>query len=149
MKSAICLVLCAGALVGCSSTQAPTFAVTSATMKDRSPDGVVLEFTLDADNPNNEALPLQDVTYDVSLDGKQVFHGVRSAEATLRRYGRQQLTLPACVAAADAAGPLAKYRISGEVVYVVPGAIAQTLFDQEVFRPTANFSGEGTVELVR
>jgi len=143
------LIACIAAmLTGCSGTQAPTFKVLEATIKDRTPQGAVLLFVLEADNPNGDALPLRDVSYTVSLNGKQIFSGTRSAEVVLRRFGRQQFTLPAAYAlAADQLAPDgAAYAISGSLVYIAPGALAETLFDQEIIRPSADFSGEGTLK---
>ena len=136
--------------LGACGSQSPTIRVLSAQLAERTDQGAVIQFVIEADNPNEDALPLQDVTYSVDLDGKTVFSGTRSAESTIRRFGRQQVRLPAAFAVPQGTSlpPVAHYRISGDVVYVVPGAIAETLFDQEVIRPSASFSGEGTVELV-
>jgi len=136
-------------MTGCSGTQAPTLAVTSATVRERTALGVVLDFVVVADNPNGDALPLQDVTYTVTRNGETVFTGTRSAEAVLRRYGQQEFTLPVSIAlsklpAGGEAG--GEYQISGSVIYVAPGALSQTLFDQELVTPSADFSGTVRVE---
>ena len=104
---------------------------------------------LEADNPNGVSLPLKNVTYTMALDGENVFTGTRSAEATIRRYGRQQISIPAVVALApgQSVPPVSHYTLNGQVVYEVTGAITQTLFDIESLEPTVSFSGEGTVEL--
>lgn len=141
-------------LGGCASYRAPEFSVTEARAGARSNDGVEMFFTLDARNDNDAALPLRDVEYRVELDGRTVFSGTRSAEATLRRLGTQQITLPAVVRldenapmGARTGGATLPYRISGTVTYVTPGQIAEILFDTGVRVPTVGFGGEGQVAL--
>lgn len=153
MKAAILVVL-AAILGGCASYRAPEFSVTEARAGARSNDGVEMFFTLDARNDNDAALPLRDVEYRVELDGRTVFSGTRSAEATLRRLGTQKITLPAVVrldenapVGARTGGATLPYRISGTVTYVTPGQIAEILFDTGVRVPTVGFEGEGQIAL--
>jgi hypothetical protein len=153
MKAAILAVL-AAILGGCASYRAPEFSVTEARAGARSNDGVEMFFTLDARNDNDVALPLRDVKYRVELDGRTVFSGTRSAEATLRRLGTQKITLPAVVRldenapeGARTGGATLPYRISGTVTYVTPGQIAEILFDTGVRVPTVGFEGEGQIAL--
>jgi len=141
--------LLALSLAACSGTQAPTITLESAGVAGRTDEGVVLNFGLLADNPNDDPLPLQDVEYELFLDGKRVFAGTRSAEATVRRFGVQRFTLPAVVPAASGA-PLtgtAPYRLVGKITYIAPGALAEALFDIDVIRPTTPLGAEGTVDL--
>lgn len=145
-RAAIAIVACltvAPMLVGCSGTQAPSFSVLGGSVKERGPEATVVEFIIDADNANPDALPLQEVEYTVSRNGVVVFSGKRSAEAIIRRYGKQQFLLPAAFASAES--PEGEYRISGTVTYIAPGALAETLFDQDIVRPSAEFSGTATV----
>lgn len=135
------------ALGACSSYDAPTLAVSSVVLADRSDEAVVLNVTLDAANSNAVELPLETVDYTVFVDGSVVFEGTRSAQATLRREGTQQIVLPVAIRLAPEV-PLRgeyPYRIRGEMTYVTPGEIAQLLFDAGVRRPTVSFSQRGTV----
>lgn len=132
---------------GCSAYDAPDLSVSSVTVADRSDEAVVLEFVLDASNTNGVELPLQTVEYTVRLDGRVVFDGTRSAEATLRREGTQRIVLPAAVRL-EPGVPLSgeyPYGISGRLTYVTPGEIAQVLFDAGVRRPRVSFSERGTI----
>ena len=135
-------------LAGCSSYKPPTLAVTGASVAQESPDGLVLRFTLDATNENEVELPLREVAYAVRLDGREVFRGVRSPEATLRRLGTQQIVVPAAVPA-DGERPrgVARFEIDGKLSYTTPGSIAQVLFDTGVRRPSVRFRQEGEVDL--
>ena len=130
-------------LAGCSGTLAPSLSVLGGSVKERGPNATVVEFIIDADNANPDALPLQEVEYTVSRDGVVVFSGKRSAEAIIRRYGRQQFVLPAAFTSEQS--PEGEYRISGTATYIAPGALAETLFDQAIVRPSVDFSGTATV----
>lgn len=138
----------AGALggVGCSSISAPTFAVQSVAITEQSEAGVVLTFTLEGENRNSVPLPLREVQYSLWLDGREVFQGKRSAEVTLSKFSTRTLTLP--VSARTPGGPSQfsgeiPYRFTGTVMYETPGALAETLFDNNVRRPTASFAESG------
>lgn len=136
------------AVAGCSSYDAPTLTVSSVVLADRSDEAVVLDVTLDAGNSNAVELPLETVEYTVLVDGRVVFEGTRSAEATLRREGTQQIVLPVAIRLSPDV-PLSgeyPYRIRGKLTYVTPGEIAQLLFDAGVRRPKVAFSQRGTVD---
>jgi hypothetical protein len=133
---------------GCSSYAPPAMTVTDARVTDRTDEGVAVAFVLDATNSNDDALPLRETTYSLELDGQSVFKGIRSAEATLRRRGTQQVVLPAGIPhALLPAGGTVHYRLSGSIEYITPGAFAEVLFDTGVRRPDASFSQEGTIDL--
>jgi hypothetical protein len=150
LRTALLLVV-AIVLPACTSYKAPAFSVADVRPGERTAEGVAMVFTLDAKNDNDVALPLRDVKYTVELDGKKVFTGTRSPEATLRRLGTQQVTLPAVVnlAAGDPPRTTGRvpYRISGTVTYVTPGQIAEILFDTGVRVPKVGFASSGEVDL--
>ncbi|MBL0922827.1 MAG: LEA type 2 family protein [Phycisphaerales bacterium] len=146
--SATALLLLAGLTgAGCRSVEQPRLEVVEARIVERAPTGVVVEFTLEGDNPNAVQLPMREVSYALEVDGRRVFSGQRSAEATLRRLGSQRFLLPAVVPASEFEGDLsgAEYRVHGTVVYLAPGAIAELLFDTGLSRPTVSFSGTGVL----
>jgi hypothetical protein len=135
-------------LAACSSVRPPTFEPVSARAVSATPDGVLLEFTLDARNRNQEPMPLRRADYAVFLDGREVFRGSRSPEATAPTFGSQSFVLPAVVAAsAVPASGSASYRITGTVSYLEPGTLAETLFDADVRVPTAPLDVAGSVPL--
>lgn len=137
-------------LTGCDAYRAPALSVASAEAIERTPDGVSILFTLDAQNDNDTQLPLREVEYRVDLDGRQIFSGTRSAEATLRRHGIQQIKLPASAPitsdTADLQGP-GRYTIAGTLYYITPGQLAETLFDAGVRKPSVSFSFSGDIDL--
>ena len=86
--------------------------------------------------------------YALRLNGQRVFSGTRSAEATVRRLGTQQFTLPAAIDLAEFDMPEGdvQYELSGSVVYVTPGEIAQLLFDAGVRKPRSSFQQTGVLD---
>jgi len=141
----------AGLGAGCGSYSPPVLSVSSVEPTERTPDGCAMLFTLDAQNNNEDALPLRTVEYQLDLNGRQVFSGTRSAEATLRRLGTQKLKLPAVVPLTAETRFVAEgsshYRLSGSLYYVTPGRLAETLFDAGVRVPSVSFAFEGDVDL--
>ena len=138
---------------GCESDSSPALSVSKAEPTERTPDGCAMLFTIDARNDNEEPLPLRTVEYRVDLNGREVFSGTRSAEATLRRLGTQQIRLPAVVVLTpetqSLAAGTAHYRLTGSMYYVTPGRLAETLFDSGVHTPSVGFTFEGEIDLSR
>lgn len=135
-------------LPACSRYAAPQLALSNAAVTEQSPDGTVLAFTFDARNTNEVELPLHEVRYTLSLDGREVFRGVRSPEATLRRLGTQRITIPAVIpSAAHAATGVVPYTLQGDLTYSTPGQIERVLFDINIRRPDVAFRHEGTIDL--
>lgn len=137
-------------LAACGS-QPPRLQVRDVAITDQTEQGVVVTFRVDAENRNPDPLPLRNVRYGLSLDGKQVFTGTRAAETTLRRYGVQEVLLPVAIAVGPGA-PLetqptgsVKYAFWASAEYEEPGTIAEVLFDNDVRVPTASFSERGTL----
>lgn len=144
---AVAAIALAMALGGCASGS-PRVKVVGAGVREVGEAGTVLGFLLECENPGEDALPLRTADYTVWLDGRRVFEGQRRAQATLRRFGTQEIVLPAAVA--HAGGELAgthEYRIEGTLTYLAPGALAQVLFDADLVKPSRSFAGEGTLEV--
>lgn len=149
----VLLALCAPALVGCSSHAAPRFEVLGVSERERTAEAVVLDFTIGATNRNEDPLPLDRATYELSLDGQRVFTGQRLARVTIPQFGEQRLVLPVVVPAAlisperfDAGGDL-RYVLSGEIEYETPGRLAEFLFDINLRRPSTAINLRGVLEL--
>ncbi len=124
----------------------PTLTVADARISEQTEAGYVITFDIDAANDNAIELPLARIDYVVFLDGQRVFTGTRSAEASLRRRGVQRLTLPAAVPA-DAMPPgECEYELRGRLTYLIPGRLAEVLFDAGVLRPRVGFSAEGQLD---
>jgi hypothetical protein len=149
----VLLALCTPALVGCSSHAAPRFEVLGVSERERTPEAVVLDFTIGATNRNEDPLPLDRATYALSLDGQRVFSGQRLARVTVPQFGEQRLVLPVVVPAQmvsperfDAGGDI-RYVLSGEIEYQTPGRLAEFLFDINLRRPSTGLDLRGVLEL--
>jgi hypothetical protein len=120
-----------------------------ARVRERSPEAAVVEFAVDATNPNDIELPLRDITYSLSLDGHQVFSGRREAMATIPRGGSQVVVLPAVIPMGEAGTEPGVYRytLSGRLRYSLPSQLADVLFDAKLSRPGVSFSEEGEIDL--
>ena len=138
-------------LTGCSRGAKPRFAVIDAAVTQRTDEGFVVTFLVEGDNSGDTAVPLRQVRYSLSLGGDRVFQGVRSAEATLPRQGRQQFPLPVAVQHVDwpraDGAPLAEadYKLEARISYLAPGALAEILFDSGFRRPKVSFSERGVL----
>lgn len=109
-------------------------------------EAAVLSFTVIARNPGETELPLRMVDYTLAIDGKRVFRGRRSAEATLSRKDEQLVELPVPIAWDDLPVREVEYRLRGELGYTLPGIFWRALFDAGVYRPEAGFEFRGTLD---
>ena len=135
----------AAVLAGCSSTPAPEISVLGVAPSDRTPDGVLMMVRLEARSTAEDALPLREVAYRVRLDGREVFRGSRSPEATIRRFGTQTLLLPVVFPAQAGPAPSGAYEVEGTLRYAEPGTIAEVLLDLGVRTPSVSFRRSGQV----
>lgn len=146
------LVATLAALTGCTAYQTPSVKVASVQVGERSESGIVLNVSLEAENRNEFELPLREIRYRVRTEDGQVYTGLRSAEASLRRFGTQTITFPAVIpmspGSAPPSGPM-KVEVAGTLAYLSPGQVAQVLYDLGVRRPSRPFAGEATVDGAR
>ncbi|MBK7403296.1 MAG: LEA type 2 family protein [Phycisphaerales bacterium] len=146
------VLLLAGAIVpigGCSGTASPRAVVTDASIRERSAEAAVVEFVLEAANPNDVELPIRDITYTLSLDGREVFSGRREAMVTMPREETQRVTIPAVVPMGEGGVEAAMHRYSlrGVMHYSLPTQLADVLFDAKLSRPSVAFGDEGEIDL--
>jgi hypothetical protein len=134
---------------GCSGFRAPAISVDEVIVTEATDEAVALAFAIDLRNPNDAALELHEFRYTLAIDGTQVYAGRRAPDATLTAAATQRVTLPAVIPfhrlgwTAEAHPPQARYALTGRLVYTVPSAIAQLLFDSGARRPKAHFSRRG------
>ncbi|MFO0830709.1 MAG: LEA type 2 family protein [Phycisphaerales bacterium] len=139
------LVLGVGLLPGCTLSSPPRLQVSGARAGPASGNRGVVLIDVVATNPNREGLPLKSVVYTVDLGGERVFEGRRDAQASVRGYGVQKITLPVPVSSSYVAGGQTRFRVAGEITYVAPETLAQTLYDNDLRKSSTAFSGEGVV----
>ncbi|MFG0305949.1 MAG: LEA type 2 family protein [Phycisphaerales bacterium JB040] len=133
-------------LAGCRSVKAPTFDALSAQTVRATQHAVSLEFTITADNPNPDPLPLRRVDYALEVEGRTVFSARRSPEATVPPYSSQSFTLPAVVPVElQPDDPTAPYTLTGSVRYLEPGRLNEILYDRNLRVPKAPLRIGGTI----
>lgn len=143
------LVLVVAGLGGCSGYAPPSLSVAGVSVAAESEHGVVIDFAIDAQNVNSVELPLKQVRYSLTLDGREVFSGVRSPEASLRRLGTQRFHIPVAVAVGPEEPKFTGkhgYALQGTLLYITPGQLAEVLFDIKWRRPSVGFREEGTLD---
>lgn len=134
---------------GCSSSKAPTFRVAGVQMREATEAGTELLFIIEASNPNSQEIPLFQADYGVALGGSEAFSARRTPEATLRRYSTQTFTLPVAIPADRMpAGDRVPYSFSATITYIMPGELAEILFDREIKKPKSSFTDSGTLDFV-
>lgn len=141
----IALLVFAVALAGCTGVTPPTFTVTDVRLTSETSEAIAFDLTIRGDNTNDEELPLENVSYSFSLDGVGSYRGKRNAQATLPAGGSQDFTIPIAIPVDAPPVPDGerRYAFNGRVTYILPGAIAEILFDSGVRRPTAGVSESG------
>lgn len=138
-------------LGGCATVRDPSATIVHAQIGAASEEANVVDFTLDLMNPNDESLKLLEVEYEVMINGRRAYSGIRSAEATLSGRDQRHIRLPAVVGPEHAGvdGPRlasAEYVITGQIRYIAPGEIARVLRDMGFPHPSVAFRGSGTVQ---
>lgn len=151
-RTAVLLAACAG-LTGCfSDPKPPAFKVVDVGVTERTSEGVVVTFTLEGANSNTDPLPLDSVSYTLSLDGRPAASTTRQAEATLPASGTHRVRLPVAIPVSESAPEptgTSGYRLSGTMVYRIPGSIAEVFFNTGVRRPSVGFGESGTLDFSR
>lgn len=136
---------------GCSAFTSPRIEVGQPVLTDRSGEAARLEIPLRLEHDNEEPLELLEFEYRFRLSDGTTYRGRRSAEATLAANGSRLIILPAVVRYDELSFDPAelpedlRWSLSGKLLYVSPGRLAETLLDLGVYRPTANFSGRGAI----
>ncbi len=147
------LTLAATALLGgCSLYSDPSINVTGIALTQRTDEAIALDVSLEMSNSNNVPLELLDFHYAFSVDGRRVFQGRRSAEATLGASGDHTVIIPVVVRYDQVdwqqfPPDQFDYSLSGHVQYITPGELAELLLDLGVRRPRAGFRNSGKVML--
>lgn len=135
---------------GCGLTQSPSASIQGSQLVDRSDEAVRFDVAARLVNPNpEESLELRILRYTVRLAGVGTYRGQRAAQATLAPGGEAVLQLPVVVPLDRLEPGTASldWSVDGQLLYIAPGALAETLLDAGVRRPTIRFRGSGVVSL--
>ncbi|NRA56746.1 MAG: hypothetical protein HRU13_01320 [Phycisphaerales bacterium] len=140
----VAIVLMAALLGGCVTR--PTARVEIAEVAGTTEEAVVLTCTIIASNAGETELPLRMVDYTLVIEGRRVFRGRRSAEATLSRQAEHSIELPVPVLWADLPEGEVEFRLEGQLGYTLPGIFLEAMYDARLYRPTVGFEYEGTLD---
>lgn len=138
---------------GCTVYRDPSVSVVGAAVTETADGLLGIELSLLLENPNDQPLALHEFNYTLAVDGAVAYHGRWAASATLPASGTRQLTIPAVVRydqvgwTASSAGSKLRYDLTGHLLYIVPGEIAEILFDTGVRKPEASFTAQGVLDL--
>jgi len=101
----------------------PQVAVDAVKLRDITLSGVQLDFLLGIDNPNPLGISVQGLSYNLALDGKQMFDGNTTERVRVPANGHSQVSLPFAIdfekllGGLDALGnkKIVNYELSGSV----------------------------------
>ena len=138
---------------GCTVYRDPSVSVVGATVTQTADGLLGLDFSLVMENPNEHPLALHEFNYTLAVDGAVAYRGRWAASATLPASGTRRLSIPAVVRYNQAGRTSSsgtskpRYDLAGHVLYLVPGEIAEILFDMGVRKPKASFAAQGVLDL--
>ncbi len=123
-------------LGGCFRIVKPEIDVVSMRVAEQTPEGVVVDVELAAANRTKKDLKPHTMRYWLTLDGKRVFEGRRSPQATFSALGVQNFTAPIAIAAEDIPETgTAQYEFRAVITFLSPGPLAKVFFDLNLRNP--------------
>jgi hypothetical protein len=128
-------------LAGCAGDPRITVSGVDRVVKGASADEYAVRIRLE--NPTGDPLVLDRWNYSLETDAGR-YSGEWVASRTLPPGTDTELSIPAVVSHGGTA-EASRWRVNGSVRYLLPGRLAETLFDIGLSRPEALFSGEGQV----
>lgn len=146
MNAGVGWLLALGVLLAGGCSAGPATRVEPQERAQTSDEAVVLVYEVVATNAGESELPLRMVDYTLEIDGRRVFQGRRSAEATLSRQSEQRVELPVPVRWADVPPGEAPYRLYGRLGYTLPGIFMRAVFEAGLYRPSVGFEVRGTLD---
>ncbi|GIW74315.1 MAG: hypothetical protein KatS3mg103_0837 [Phycisphaerales bacterium] len=143
-RAVVLLLMAAVPMGGCVA--APGVHVDPPRLAETTEHAAVLVFTIQARNDGPRELPLRMVDYALEIDGRKVFDGRRSAEATLSANDQQRVELPVPIRWEDLPQGPVRYRLRGRLGYTLPGIFVRALFDAGLYRPQVGFALRGELD---
>lgn len=132
---------CLLALAGCAGDPRITVSGVDRVVKGPTADEYAVRIRLE--NPTGDPLVLDRWNYSLETDAGR-YSGEWVASRTLPPGTDTEVAIPAVIEHRGESVP-SRWRVNGSVRYLLPGRLAETLFDMGLSRPEALFSGEGQV----
>ena len=151
MKALLVVSMCF--LLGGCLTRPPVIAVDSVEIIERNEKAMAMHYNLVLTNPNDKPIEPLEFTYSVSVEGRGVYWsscrrddaGCRWPEAASGIAGRHLLR-PYRLDCRDGSR-VARWSMSGTLVYVDEGVFAETLLDLG-YKPSTSFAASGDLKTV-
>ncbi|MBU3727730.1 MAG: hypothetical protein FGM37_00550 [Phycisphaerales bacterium] len=131
----------AALLAGCAGDPRITVSGVDRVVKGPTSDEYALRIRLE--NPTGDPLVLDRWNYSLETDAGR-YSGEWVASRTLPPGTDTEVSIPA-VLQHDGTAVASRWRVNGSVRYLLPGRLAETLFDIGLSKPEALFSGEGRI----
>jgi len=141
LLAATLLTACAGSLRGYEQPAVTVTSVRAVPSAGALPD---FEIGLRVVNPNRQALPIEGISYSVSLQGNEILTGVGKDFPLIDGYSQEDLTVTA------SANLFAGMRLFGELLRANRDTVDYAVdarLDLGGFRPTLRVRDEGTLSL--
>lgn len=132
---------CLIALAGCAGDPRITVSGVDRVVKGPTADEYAVRIRLE--NPTGDPLVLDRWNYSLETDSGR-YSGEWVASRTLPPGTDTEVAIPAVIERRGEHAPT-RWRVNGSVRYLLPGRLAETLFDMGLSKPEAMFSGEGHV----
>lgn len=152
LSLAVPLAIATALSTGCSGYRPPVVTVLEASVVEVTDEALRFDVVLELTNPNSDPVELREFAYAVSIDGGHVYDGRRAAEATLSGGGAKRIALPVVVRfdRVGWSGPdaprAAAWRVTGTLLYLTPGWLAEILLDTKLSKPEVGFTGDGRLD---
>lgn len=142
------LVLTGGLLLGCG-VRAPIAKFKGASISESTPAAIAMQIEFEISNTNDEPIQLKMYTYRVSAGGRTIYSGEASAEQTIPRWATIQSSIP-FVIRRDSLQSTDQiiWQLSGTLSYIPPNAIAETLLNTGIFKPTTSIRATGVLDVI-
>ena len=137
--------------MGCSSTRPPVPQFQSSKLMNSFEEAVSVEVTFNFLNENLEPIHLVRFEYTVLIDGEVVYEGLKKAEQTLPSSSQNKTvsyTIPIVIPKSYIEGKEeVTWHMNGSLQYVASGALAETLFESNLWQPTIAFVASDSLEV--
>ncbi|MDG2053282.1 MAG: hypothetical protein P8J86_01095 [Phycisphaerales bacterium] len=139
---------------GCSGFRGPDMKVSGVVVSHATDEGLELEIYLDLANNNDTGTELRLYEYSVWVDGTRAYQGVWAAEQTIPAAAERSAMVPAVLLdkqlgwSKEARPEQVRMKIMGNVLYIAPGQLAETLLEWGLYQPRQAFGAEDSIELI-
>lgn len=135
------------ALIGCG-VRTPMVQYRNANVVQSTPEAFSFDVALEIFNTNDEPLKLLMYDYSVSANGMTVYTGRSSAEQTVPRWSSVVSSIPVVIRKEMVLGKdQIAWSLQGTLGYIPPKALAETMRDTGIWKPTASIRAHGLVQV--